>query len=573
MIYVRELASDDAPLIERIESVVHPQVLVDGAAKHNEYMNAAVAAGVNLSYGLFNDDDLVGYLLCYGFEPTAFSDEQGEAIYIEDIVVLPRYRRMLPKLIKRFLTDVRRHFPGAALEAHSVRSVFEIWRQHDAYMTRHGATLVRHCDTGEVINSEARLLIRWQSVVNHNASTENLDNLLASLPDHDIMLDGQAYTLKVVRDDSQWEALAPLWDELLLATPDHTVFQSYRYQHLWWRHFGGDAELRIIVIMRDGKVRGIAPLQIQTAQRGARYFRQLGFIGSRWEVDRPTFFFPHDSTTLLRVLVRFLVQDADAWDFCDFHEQPIGSASLQTLRTAFRAEGYLVGEMRDSDCAYLAIQGSWQEFLAAKSSLFRKNLKTAGRRLRALGDFQYRVYTAPSDVLEQLEQYRDIEARSWKSAEGVGVSRNDGYFEFYRELAALFSRHGDFVVRTLTVDGKAVAGTFGLRYDGVFYSLQIAHDKDVSRCSPGTYLEALEMEQCFDEGYREYEFLGGFLNNKSRWTSTFRHTTQLFVYRRTPYFLAHSLFAFQIKPWLKAIKQRVVKPRHPSSASVAADHD
>jgi hypothetical protein len=267
-------------------------------------------------------------------------------------------------------------------------------------------------------------------------------------------------------------------------------------------------------------VQGIAPLQIRMTSHFGRYCRQLSFIGSRWEVDRPTFLFPAGSSALIPVLAGFLAQRSDRWDICELHEQASGSESLNSLEEAFRGLGYVVGRTRDSNCPYLALRGTWKEFLAGKSQTFRKNLKASARKLREFGELQYRVYEDPADVLEQLETYRDIEARSWKAGEGVGVSRDSDYFAFYRALADAFGRKGAFTVRMLTVNGKAIAGTFGLAYDGVYYSLQIAHDRELSRCSPGTYLEALEMEECFSRGYREYEFLGGFLNNKSRWTST-----------------------------------------------------
>ena len=69
--------------------------------------------------------------------------------------------------------------------------------------------------------------------------------------------------MKVVRDIREWEALEPVWDRLLARIPERTVFQTYDYQRLWWRHFGGDNELFIAVVLRDGAIAGIAPLQIQ----------------------------------------------------------------------------------------------------------------------------------------------------------------------------------------------------------------------------------------------------------------------------------------------------------------------
>jgi CelD/BcsL family acetyltransferase involved in cellulose biosynthesis len=553
MIHIRELTPDDARAIGRIEALFHGRELADGVEGHRRYLTEALAEGVNLSFGVFEDSRLVGYLLCYGFEPTAFPDEEGDALYVEDIAILPEFRRLLPSLFKRMSTEARRHFPEAALEAHARETIFQIWHKHPTFFARAGYPHVRHLDSGEIIGSEVRYVVRCETAKGDQASQRSLSDLLSTLAGHSIELDGQHYTVHLMREEVDWGALEARWDELLLVTPAHTVFQSYTYQRLWWRHFGGDGELFIVLIVQNGIVKGIAPLQIRMTAHFGRYSRQLSFIGSRWEVDRPAFLFPAGSAALIRVLAGFLSQRSNRWETCEFHEQATGSESLTCLEGAFRSLGYIVGRTRDSNCPYLALQGSWKDFLAGKSQTFRKNLKTAGRKLREFGGVRYQAYDDPADVLEQLKTYRDIEARSWKAGEGVGVSRDSDYFAFYLALADAFGRKHAFTVRVVTVAGKAIAGTFGLAYDGVYYSLQIAHDREFSRCSPGTYLEALEMEECFSRGYREYEFLGGFLNNKSRWTSTSRYTTQLHVYQPTPFFRALHVLLFRIKPLVKEL--------------------
>ena len=122
MIHLRELNPADAPDIGRVEALFHSRELADGAEGHRKYLEEAQAEGVNLSFGLFDDGNLVGYLLSYGFEPSGFQDLAGEAIYVEDIAVLPRYRRLLPLLFKRLANDVRKYFPGAPFEAHAVEA-------------------------------------------------------------------------------------------------------------------------------------------------------------------------------------------------------------------------------------------------------------------------------------------------------------------------------------------------------------------------------------------------------------------------------------------------------------------
>jgi ribosomal protein S18 acetylase RimI-like enzyme len=122
MIFIRELLPDDAPAIARIESMFHDRSLADGAEAHHGHLSEALEHGVNMSFGAFKSGRLVGYLLCYGFEQTAFADEEGRALYVEDLAVLPRFRFVLSALIRRFLSDVNRYFPKDPIEAHTVRT-------------------------------------------------------------------------------------------------------------------------------------------------------------------------------------------------------------------------------------------------------------------------------------------------------------------------------------------------------------------------------------------------------------------------------------------------------------------
>jgi CelD/BcsL family acetyltransferase involved in cellulose biosynthesis len=563
MIHVRELMPEDAPAVARLESRFHDRALTDEPEAHRQRLADALAEGVNLSFGAFDDDTLVGYVLCYGFEPTAFADEEGTALYIEDVTVEPKYRTALARLLKRFVRDINAHFPGVWIEAHAVEDALPVWLKHSALFAQAGFPMQRYVKTGEQIGGQERYVLRWRAPA--TGGDAELEQVLDRLPAYPMTLGDRSYVLKLVRQESDWAALETLWDALLLATPNHTVFQCYKYQRLWWRHFGDDSELLIVVILLGNAVVGIAPLRIAAVKHYGRYRRQLGFVGSRWEVDRPQLLFPERSAELVRVLVRFLVGQKGRWDIGDFYEQPAGSDASGSLGHEFRAAGLLVGRLRDSECPYLELTGTWQEFRAGKSPKLRKNLKASRRRLAEAGNVEYRAYDTLPQVGEQLELYRELEKRGWKDEEGVGVGRDGAYFAFYEEMAQAFAASGAFTVRMLGVGGRAVAGTFGLAFDGVYYSLQITHDRELDRCSPGTYLESLEIEDCFGRSYREYEFLGGFLRNKSRWTSTHRHTVELYVYRRTPFLTLLYVLLFRVKPWVKELIRPFMRswPREP----------
>jgi hypothetical protein len=157
-----------------------------------------------------------------------------------------------------------------------------------------------------------------------------------------VEVDGVRYETTVVKEEREWDALASVWDRLLLAVPDHPVFQIYEYQRRWWRHVGQDNELFIVLLIRDGEVRGIAPLQIETVKVYGRWCRRLTFIGSRSEVERPRLLFPAEEDRLSRALVAALVARSDRWDLCDIHGQLNRSEHPRALDAAFRSAGYLV---------------------------------------------------------------------------------------------------------------------------------------------------------------------------------------------------------------------------------------
>jgi CelD/BcsL family acetyltransferase involved in cellulose biosynthesis len=254
-------------------------------------------------------------------------------------------------------------------------------------------------------------------------------------------------------------------------------------------------------------------------------------------------------------MLRFLVEQKNDWDLCDLYEQAAGSALVKQLQSGFRERGYLVGMTADSVCPYLHLDGSWQQFLASKSQKFRKNLKAARRKLEGVGKLAY-VSCQDGDMISELERYAALEDRSWKADKKVGCNRSSRYFGFYRDLAATLGPTKHFQVRFLTLDGEPIAGTFGLLHYQHYYSLQIVHNAAHSKHSPGTLLEALEIEECFDRGYREYDFLGGFLNNKVRWTDEAHHTVELCVFRFTPrLWLLHFTY-FVLKPSLKRLLRR-----------------
>ncbi len=561
MAAIRPLTSADAPAIAALEARFHDRSLIDGEARIRMLLEAVEYQGIQHSFGLFDDANLVGYLLSYGLQSSELPKDllagkaMKEAVYVEDVAILEPWRRHFLRLFDTFLESVRNTDPGLPLEAIGIEPLVRGWQKQERWALRMGYRLDVVMPVGEVIDGHERFLIRWESTEPRGDEATCRARALAGMDSMDCRVGPHNLKVRSLRREEHLDLLAADWERLLVATPGHTAFQTLNYQRLWLKHFW-DQRLLVLLVFEDEQLIGIAPFTLGTLRRYGQTVNQLGFIGSRWEADRPVLLFGARFDDCLAACLQYLLARRSLWQRAYFYEQ-VDDERLRLIQDGFRRAGYLVGSLPDSLCPTIRISGTWTAFMAGKSRKFRKNLEAAEKKLRAIGDLHYAVHTEVTATLKALDTHRDLESRSWKAAAGVGIGRCDAYFEFYRELATVLTPQGHFVTRTLSAGGQPVASTFGLLFNRSFFSLQIVHDDAFSKASPGTYLESLELKECFEVGLQEYDFLGGFLNNKSRWTDDFRQTHQVFVYDRRPYHVALYLWAFHLKPFLKARYQRL----------------
>ena len=549
----RELCVDNVADIVAIEKEMHDESLLYGEQTITACLHKSIDDGADLSFGMFKGEELVGYLLCFGLEPSHFPQYKGEyVVYIDDITVLPKHRRLSFRLLTVWYAAMRKKFPESALEAHVLEEGRELWQRHNKMLTSGGLDFQLCEDTGQEIAGQRRYRIRWRQV-DYATDRPDYSTHLASLPGKTYRINGEEYSVRQLQRERDWLIYESVWDSLVKQSTAHNLFQGYDFLRHWWQHFGHRADLFILFICKGEELIGIAPFNILKRKIRGLTFKEVGFIGSPFEVDRPRLIMARDEAEGVQAVVRYLGNNKKAWDLLQIFEQ-LKDDSLVLMKQTFRDCGLWVGAKESSVCPYLDCNVEWDAFLAERSRKFRKNLRAAERKLESQGNLHYRVYREWLDIEEQLAVYCDIEGRSWKASQGVGIVKTPQCLAFYYSIAEAFAEKGDFCMRVLTLDEKPIAATFGIYFDEVFYSLQITHDKAYKNASPGTYLESLELQECFaEEGCREYDFLGGFLNNKSRWSSTARLTESLHVYQRSPLMTLVYMRHFVIDSFLEPI--------------------
>jgi len=273
----------------------------------------------------------------------------------------------------------------------------------------------------------------------------------------------------------------------------------------------------------------------------------------------PRLLFPDADAPALRVaLLEHLDAERSRFDSIELDELAADDPVVRDFERWAHARGMIYRARAFHDCPFLDLSGETAEsFFGQRSRKLLKNVRAAERKLGALGAVSVQSYTAPQEMAEGLAEFARVEDRSWKREGAVGATGDPAYRRFYGCLLEAFAaRHGARVM-VLRVGDLPIAATLAIAFDGIYCSLQIVHDEEYARFSPGTLLEFHELQELLRlRSVQRYEFLGGALANKSRWTADAVATACVGARTADARMRLLDLYEFAAKPWVKRLLRR-----------------
>jgi len=306
---------------------------------------------------------------------------ESETLRVSEISVKPAYEAYRYEFLARWRDLVARSHPHLAIEIEGDEPQMQRWRALDAPAFE---DLGYRLDQIECIpggtTGVARYLSRWEAAPPPSLDPRSLR------ADAEYRVGEVSYQVRVIRSETHWARLEPFWDELLQRTPAATGMQSLEYQRAWWTCFGLASRLWIVTIWRDGALEGIAPLRIGLESGPLRWIRELTFIGTLGEVDRPTCLFGLQSDLCVSVLLWYLADVRGSWDHFVLFEQDSDAALPRALPKFAASQRCLRRVMPSTSCPYVALNRTFEDYLAARSKQFRKQLRSARRKLETRGE-------------------------------------------------------------------------------------------------------------------------------------------------------------------------------------------
>lgn len=328
--------------------------------------------------------------------------------------------------------------------------------------------------------------------------------------------------ITLIEHRGQLAALESEWDALLDCTDVASPFLTPGWQFAWLESYGSHHRPFVLVARQEGTLVGLWPLALR--RRGPfRVLEPIGAGRSDW-LDVPVR--PERRQAVITAFLDYLAARRRAWDLIELRDVLAESPTIQALSSATRS-AIRVHRDRRTVAPYLALKGTWEEFLASKRSKFKSNLKYY-RRLAERDGHKLEIRRVPwTDAGDQVETLAAIELKSWKARDGnLKVSTAMGK-QFYRGFCAYLARRGSLELWRADVDDVPIAFVLNIIFGNKVYHYNTSYDEASAALSPGLLLHSEAIADAYSRGLAEYDFLSGDEPYKERWCSDRRNIDHL----------------------------------------------
>ncbi len=302
------------------------------------------------------------------------------------------------------------------------------------------------------------------------------------------------------------DQLRPAWGRLLEQTPGATFFQSFEWLKACWRHFGHEQQFRVLAVHDGQEVVGIVPLVLRRERSHVGPVRVLGYPLDNWG----SFYGPisADPAATLWAAMEFVRRQERDWDVLELRWAGMPGTDHKIVGRAMRAAGCHAYCTIWDWTAVVDIHGTWQSYHDSRSRTWRRNLRTARRRLEKQGHLEFLRYRPAGheagqsdprwDLYDACEQ---VASQSWQAAAPDGTTLcDDSVWAFLREVHQAAAGAGAVDLNLLLLDGRPLAFVYNYVWKGYVYGLRAGYDATAAHSGAGGMLLAEVVHGCFERG-------------------------------------------------------------------------
>ena len=295
-----------------------------------------------------------------------------------------------------------------------------------------------------------------------------------------------------------FDSIGEDWERLLGESSDLSPFATPAWQQTWWKMFGGDADLKLLTVIQDGDVKGLAPFM----RRG----NEVSFLGESDLVDYHHFL--HSG-----------IEDAACYDTVFGHlsavaslnsvrltSVPEWSVAYKAVPAAALAAGWQVEETFEDVSPGLELTDTWDDYVSGLSKKDRHELRRKLRRLERSAEINHVEYCTPEDITANLDDFVRLHRMSTPDKAEFMTDYRE---EFFRAVVTNMAKVGISRLYFLEVDGVRAATSICFVHGDSQLVYNSGYDPEYRALSVGLLNHAMTIKLAIENGVRYFDFLRG----------------------------------------------------------------
>jgi len=329
--------------------------------------------------------------------------------------------------------------------------------------------------------------------------------------------------IKELNEYDQFIDLREQWNDVLKKSKDDDIFLTWEWLSTWWKHYGKERKLMILLAEDGEKIVAIAPLMRSVYRLLGFRLRKIEFFAEH--TDYCNFILAEKKAESLKLFLKYL--DKLSWDYLELKEIPETAESITILRK-IRRKTHIQNETVSSKCPYIPLSVSWDVFVKELSGNKRRNLRRRMKRLKE----KYKVGFKKQDEIDSLQQdmktFFYLHQKRWRS-KGLGGSFGEDpkFRDFLLDVSKCFAEKRWLNLSFLTANDEPISAALCFEYNKTLYYYHPGFDPVYSKYSIGNLLIMHLIQDSIQKGIEKIDFLKGAESYKSDWTSLSRDNLEI----------------------------------------------
>lgn len=330
------------------------------------------------------------------------------------------------------------------------------------------------------------------------------------------------YKTEFISSFKEFQELGSIWDQVLEESYSHNIHLQYEWLFNWYKYFGKESQLSIILIKEEEKIIAIAPLIIiKQIYKKIIPYKQLVFIGDKI-LDWGDFIVLKNDVSVYEKLFSEIFKLK--FNEILLHNIPPNSFAIKYLKNNF---AHLKAKLKEhSPCLFIdSSNQDWLQYYKTTSFKFiRKDLRRCYNNINKYNwHFEISAIDNVSSEIDKMEVlYNNSQGRKNRFS-----NFDDKYYKlFLLSVIEFFKKKNQVRLFYLNINDKPVAFYLCFIYKNVLHFYNTGYDPIYSKLSPAKVLMKEVIQYGFNNGFSEINFMRGFSDYKTKWTNSYRKNFQ-----------------------------------------------